>query len=63
MRCLICEKGELAGNHDWKTGFTKSPYVGHPKGHKFVADMRNNEDSPWGYKDKFVALKHKKERY
>jgi hypothetical protein len=30
--------------------------------HKYEADLRNNADHPFGYKDKFVANRHKKEK-
>jgi len=57
-RCLVCGKGERAGGHDPKTGIsnqTKPP-------HKFVNDNRSDDENPLGFKDKFVARAHKKER-
>lgn len=62
MRCRICGKGERAGQHDWKTGWTKVPCDSMPNGHKFEADLRKDDDHPFGFKDKFVAIRHRKER-
>jgi hypothetical protein len=53
-RCLICGKGERAGQHDWKTGIA-------PDGHKFVNDNRPNTENPHGFKDRFVILSKRKE--
>ena len=59
-RCLRCGMGERAGGHDWKTGISKrsSPP------HKFENDNRPASDpnQEYGFNDKFVALKHAKER-
>ena len=60
IRCLRCGMGERAGGHDWKTGISKrsSPP------HKFENDNRPASDpnQEYGFNDKFVALKHAKER-
>lgn len=61
-RCRICGLGERVGKHDWKTGWTSIPTKGHPKGHKFEPDLRNDDDHPFGFKDKFVANSHKREK-
>ena len=52
--------GERAGGHDWKTGMS---YRTSPP-HKFENDNRPASDpnQEYGFNDKFVALKHAKER-
>ncbi len=61
-RCLTCGKGELAGSHDWKTGWTKIPCDGHPNGHKFVMNNLPDDENEFGFKDKFVMNRHRKEK-
>ena len=57
--CLICDEGETAGGHHWKTGISNKT---HPP-HKFVPDLRpDSEREHRGFHDKFVANKHKQER-
>jgi hypothetical protein len=58
-RCLRCGMGERAGEHDWKTGISKrtSPP------HKFENNNQSDDENEFGFKDKFVSNKHKKERY
>ena len=52
--------GERAGEHDWKTGISKrtSPP------HKFMNDNRpaSDEGQEFGFNDKYVSLKHARER-
>ena len=59
-RCLRCGMGERAGEHDWKTGISKrtNPH------HKFENDNRpaSHQEQEFGFNDKYVALKHAKER-
>lgn len=57
-RCLHCGKGERAGAHDWKTGISNQT---NPP-HKFKNDNRPDDQNEFGFKDKFVMNKHKKER-
>lgn len=54
-RCLLCGKGELAGQHNPKTGIA-------PDGHTFKNDNRPNNENPFGFKDKFVLLSHQKNK-
>ena len=58
VRCIICGKGETAGEHDWKTGISKQT----SPPHVYKADLRNDDENPLGFKDKFVANAHKGER-
>jgi len=51
-RCIICGKGERAGQHDWKTGLA-------PDGHKFKNNNLPDSKNEFGFKDRFVANKHK----
>lgn len=57
-RCLTCGKGETAGGHDWKTGLSRQT----SPPHKFINDNRPDSENPMGFKDKFVANKHRNER-
>ena len=61
-RCKNCGFGERVGQHDWKTGWTKIPCEGHPKGHKFENNNTPDHENEFGFKDKFVKNKHEKER-
>jgi len=61
--CLICDAGERAGQHDWKTGWTRVPCEGHPKGHKFEGDLRPDcKREHRGFHDRFVSNKRKQEQ-
>ena len=59
-RCLRCGMGERAGEHHWQTGMSNrtSPP------HKFENDNRpaSDEGQEFGFNDKYVALKHARER-
>ncbi len=57
-RCKICGKGERAGGHHWKTGIsnqTKPP-------HRFENNNLPDDKNEFGFKDKFVANRHKSEK-
>jgi len=57
-RCLTCGKGERAGGHDSHTGIsnkTKPP-------HKFKNDNRPDSENEFGFKDRFVANRHRDEK-
>ena len=57
-RCLSCGKGESAGEHNWRTGISNQT---NPP-HKFINDNRPDDENPFGFKDKYVSNKHKKEK-
>jgi len=61
-RCLICGEGERTGLHNWKTGWTSKPCDKFPKGHKFENNLLNDDEHEYGFKDKFVMNRHKKEK-
>ncbi len=56
-RCMVCGKGESAGGHDYHTGisFQTSPP------HKFVNNNLPDDENEFGFKDKFVSNRHKKQ--
>jgi len=54
-RCMVCGKGERAGSHNWKTGKA-------PDGHIFKNNNLPDDENEFGFKDKFVSNKHKKEK-
>ena len=54
-RCALCGKGERAGGHDWKTGKAKD-------GHVFKNNNLPDDLNEYGFKDRFVANKHKAEK-
>ena len=59
--CLICDKGERAGGHDWKTGI--APKSDEFPEHKFEPDLRpDSQREHRGFHDRFVANRHKQEK-
>lgn len=62
-RCLHCGAGERAGQHDWKTGWTNVPTEKYPKGHKYAPNLLPDDEHEFGFKDKFVMNRHKKEGF
>ena len=57
--CLICDQGERAGGHDWKTGISTKT----TPPHKFKPDLRPDKEREYrGFHDKFVSNRHKKEK-
>lgn len=57
-RCMICGKGERAGEHDWQTGISKQT---NPP-HRFKNNNLPDSENEFGFKDRFVANKHRMER-
>ena len=53
---MLCGKGERAGSHNWKTGKA-------PDGHIFKNNNLPDDENEFGFKDKFVSNKHKKEKF